>query len=273
MSMSGAATALRDKGPAFWSSAVAATSIVLLYIGDVAQALGGGLENFAAFWNEDFLGFSIAGVTLGTVLTWIFWVASIVLFIALFARRAEPGASEIDIEEPAFVRFLFHNSRAGLLWLPVRLFLAASWLTAGLFKIVNESWRDGTALDAFWQTILAEEGPVAYDWYRSFIQLLADIDASPWFSWVVMLGEVAVGVGLLLGLLTGIAAFFGALMNVSFLLAGSTASNPVLFTLAIGVMLAWRVAGYYGFDRYLLPKLGTPWRTGADPVHAAERSG
>jgi thiosulfate dehydrogenase [quinone] large subunit len=30
-------------------------------------------------------------------------------------------------------------------------------------------------------------------------------------------------------------------------------------------MLAWRVAGYYGIDRYLLPKLGTPWRTGSQP--------
>ncbi len=78
------------------------------------------------------------------------------------------------------------------------------------------------------------------------------------------------GLGLLVGALTGLAAFFGALMNVSFLLAGSTAANPVLFTLAIGVMLAWRVAGYYGLDRYLLPKLGTPWRSGAEPMHDPE---
>jgi thiosulfate dehydrogenase [quinone] large subunit len=47
---------------------------------------------------------------------------------------------------------------------------------------------------------------------------------------------------------------------MSFLLAGSVSSNPVLFTAAIGLMLAWRVAGYYGLDRYLLPMLGTPWR-------------
>jgi hypothetical protein len=26
---------------------------------------------------------------------------------------------------------------------------------------------------------------------------------------------------------------------------------------------AWRVAGYYGLDRYLLPALGAPWRPGA----------
>jgi thiosulfate dehydrogenase [quinone] large subunit len=33
-----------------------------------------------------------------------------------------------------------------------------------------------------------------------------------------------------------------------------------MFTLAVGLMLAWKVAGYYGLDRYLLPLLGTPWR-------------
>ena len=69
---------------------------------------------------------------------------------------------------------------------------------------------------------------------------------------------MAVGIGLLIGILTGFAAFFGALMNMSFLLAGSASTNPVLFTLAIGLMLAWKVAGYYGVDRYLLPMLGTP---------------
>jgi thiosulfate dehydrogenase [quinone] large subunit len=48
-------------------------------------------------------------------------------------------------------------------------------------------------------------------------------------------------------------------MNMSFLLAGSASTNPVLFTLGIGLMLAWRVAGYYGVDRWLLPRLGVPW--------------
>ena len=65
-----------------------------------------------------------------------------------------------------------------------------------------------------------------------------------------------------MGAFTGIAAFFGAFMNMSFLLAGSASSNPVMFTAAIGVMLAWKVAGYYGVDRYLLPVLGTPWKPG-----------
>ena len=105
--------------------------------------------------------------------------------------------------------------------------------------------------------------PISYDWYRSFIQFLIDNGAEKWMSYVISFGELAVGIGLLIGMLTGIAAFFGAFMNMSFLLAGSSSTNPVLFTLAIGLMLAWKVAGYYGVDRYLLPLLGTPWQHGA----------
>jgi len=245
---------------------VATVSLVVLYIGDAAHALGGGLDRVAEFWTDDLLGVSISGLTLGTALTLVFWASSIALFAVLFAKRKEPGATEIDIEEPAFVRFLFHNSQAGLLWLPIRLFLAVSWLSSGLHKLVDPAWQDGSALAAVWQTQVTEDGPIAYEWYQSFVQLLIDADAESWFAWLVVLGEVAVGLGLLVGALTGIAAFFGALMSMSFVLAGSTAINPVLFTLAVGAMLAWRVAGYYGLDRYLLPKLGTPWRTGSRPM-------
>jgi thiosulfate dehydrogenase [quinone] large subunit len=89
--------------------------------------------------------------------------------------------------------------------------------------------------------------------------VLIDNHAEGWFAWLITLGEMAIGIGLLVGALTGIAAFFGALMNMSFLLAGSASVNPVMFTFAIGLMLAWKVAGYYGLDRYLLPRLGVPW--------------
>ncbi|MEZ4562461.1 MAG: hypothetical protein R2853_06955 [Thermomicrobiales bacterium] len=73
------------------------------------------------------------------------------------------------------------------------------------------------------------------------------------------MGEVLIGLGLIFGALVGIAAFFGTLMNFSFMLAGTTSTNPVLFGLAVFLVLAWKVAGYWGLDRYLLPALGTPW--------------
>src|SRR3972149_8977563 len=62
-----------------------------------------------------------AGLT--QVVTWIFWVSFVVLVVAMFAGRKEPGADEVEIQGPAFSRYLFFNSRAGLFWLPIRLFV------------------------------------------------------------------------------------------------------------------------------------------------------
>ena len=77
---------------------------------------------------------------------------------------------------------------------------------------------------------------ISFDWYRS--SAAADRQPRPGrFAWLITLGEVAVGVGLLVGFLTGVAAFFGVVMNMSYLLAGSTSANPIMFALAIGLIL------------------------------------
>ncbi len=203
-----------------------------------------------------------------TIVNLGFWVAAVVLAFILFQDRKNADADTVEIEGPAAARFLFSNSRAGMLWLPIRLFLGFAWLDAGIHKITDPAWTSGgEALRGYWERAasIPEQGrpPITYEWYRDFINALLAGGHEAWFSWVIMFGEIAVGIGLIFGILTGFAAFFGALMNMSFLLAGSASTNPVLFTLAIGVMLAWKVAGYYGVDRYLLPMLGTPWRPGS----------
>ena len=35
-----------------------------------------------------------------------------------------------------------------------------------------------------------------------------------------------------------------------------------VYTLAILIVLAWQVAGYWGADRFILPVLGAPWSGG-----------
>ena len=49
-------------------------------------------------------------------------------------------------------------------------------------------------------------------------------------------------------------------MNWSFLMAGTISTNPLLFAVTGLLILAWKTAGYYGLDRYLLPRVGTPWQ-------------
>jgi thiosulfate dehydrogenase [quinone] large subunit len=51
-------------------------------------------------------------------------------------------------------------------------------------------------------------------------------------------------------------------MNFSFMMAGSSSSNPMMFGLTIFIILAWKNSGWWGLDRYVLPALGTPWKAG-----------
>jgi len=206
-----------------------------------------------------------------TIDTWIFWISFIALIVALYAyTRQQPTSDVVEVEGPPFARFLFSNRSAGWVWLPIRILVGYSFFIAGWDKLTGTGWVDGgSSLLKYWQSAVAIPAPgaghaaITYDWYRDFLNLLINNNAQGWFAYLIVFGEMAVGLGLIFGCLTGIAAFFGALMNVSYLLAGSTSSNPVLFTFAIGLMLAWRVAGYYGLDRYLLPMLGTPWHVGS----------
>jgi uncharacterized membrane protein YphA (DoxX/SURF4 family) len=121
--------------------------------------------------------------------------------------------------------------------------------------------HDGAALQGFVAGALAQAHgpfPAVQGWYASFLQSFVLPNVVP-FSYVVTCGEILVGLGLIFGVLTGIAAFFGVFMNLNFMLAGAVSINPIIGTLAILIVLAWRVAGYYGIDSVLLPVLGTPW--------------
>jgi thiosulfate dehydrogenase [quinone] large subunit len=150
----------------------------------------------------------------------------------------------------------------------VRVWLGYNWVEASLsHKLGNPAWvTTGAAVKGFWQRAIAVPAggrpPIEYGWYRAFLAYLLSIHVDVWIGKLVAYGELAIGITLILGAFVGIAAFFGAFMNWNFMMAGTASTNPMLFVAAILLILGWKVAGYYGLDRYLLPLLGTPWRPG-----------
>ncbi|WP_212391906.1 DoxX family membrane protein [Sporosarcina beigongshangi] len=172
--------------------------------------------------------------------------------------------STIIIPENPLSSFLFSDTRSAVIWLFIRLYVGYAWLTAGWGKVTSDAWTGenaGAAINGFVSGAIAksQEGGDVSGWFATFLEN-AVLPNAKLFGFVVAYGELLVGLGLIFGLLTGIAAFFGALMNVSFLLAGTLSTNPILFILATWLVLAWKVAGWYGLDRFALPKLGTPWK-------------
>jgi thiosulfate dehydrogenase (quinone) large subunit len=176
-------------------------------------------------------------------------------------------------------KFFVSDTRMAALWLIIRVYAGYQWLIAGWGKLTGYSidigsfgqavkggaWvftsDTGVGLKGFISGSLAQASgahPAVQSWYASFLQhaILPNVAV---FSYVITFGEVFVGLGLIVGAFTGIAAFFGIFTNMNYMLAGSVSTNPILLTLCICILLAWRISGYYGIDRYLLPMLGTPW--------------
>ena len=178
------------------------------------------------------------------------------------------------IQDPPIARFFFQSTITSVLWLAVRLYVGYDFVIAGWHKFTTPAWMDGsgTGILGFWKNALgttASGAPIiTFDWYRSFLQYLVDTNSAGWFSYVIVFGELAVGIGLILGAFVGLAAAGGLLMNMAFLLAGTTSTNPVLVMLGFLLILAWKNAGYIGLDYFLLPTLGTPWKQKAPTPQA-----
>lgn len=198
---------------------------------------------------------------------------------SLFKKISPESATHVP--EPPIARFLFADTRMAWFWLIVRLYVAYEWFTAGWEKLTGTNidftsatfgqksgaWvfnglPDHAQVMYFFATSAAKQStgahPAVQQWYANFLTTFVAPYPVFW-SYVITFGELAVGLGLAVGCLTGIAAFFGLVMNFNYLLAGAVSTNPILGFLALMLILAWRIAGYYGVDRYLLPLLGTPW--------------
>lgn len=179
-------------------------------------------------------------------------------------------------KDPPIAEKWFSNPKAAWFWTIVRVYVGWAWLTAGWGKIFNPAWQTGAAVRGFWTAAVqvpeVGKAPITYGWFRTFLQFLLDGGHDRWMGPLIAWGEFLVGVALILGVLTGFAAFAGAFMNFNFMLAGTASTNPVLFFLSIMLILAWKVAGWWGVDRWLLPKLGTPWQAGPIdlPMEGAE---
>jgi thiosulfate dehydrogenase [quinone] large subunit len=171
------------------------------------------------------------------------------------------------IKDPPFALTLFGDWRWAWIWLIMRLYVGYEWFLAGWDKIINPAWvgsKAGTALSGFINNSLSlttGAHPAVQSWYAAFLKF-AILPATGFWTYVISFGEVLVGLGLILGVFTGIAAFFGIFMNMNYLLAGSLSTNPILLILSVFLVLAWKTAGWWGLDRWVLVDLGTPWSPG-----------
>jgi thiosulfate dehydrogenase [quinone] large subunit len=212
--------------------------------------------NFAARTSDDYW---------GTALLVLFILAAILVLVQFSQERsALKSVSSADwFPEPAIAKFFLGSKGSAVLWFIIRMEVGAQWLLSGWKKIESPTWGvSGKALHTFVANALLKASgpsPAVQGWYAWFLQhvVLPNVKV---FSLMVTYGEFAVGLGVLLGVVTGIAASFGVLMNLNYLLAGSVSINPILGTFGFFLIASWRVCGWIGGDRllerWLLPLFG-----------------
>ncbi len=229
------------------------------------------LVSITGVWTLFHLIWNVAGASSadgwGYGLLTLFVLALILAFVQYAQERPTllAGTSTEKFPEPSITKFFLASEGSAPMWFVVRMYVGSEWLLAGWEKVVSPVWgTSGKALTGFVAGALAQTSganPAVQGWYAWFLQHLVLPNAGL-FSFLVTWGEVAVGLGVLLGILTGIAAGFGVLMNLNYLLAGTVSINPVLGVFGLFLCLSWRVCGWIGIDRWLLPALGLPWKPG-----------
>lgn len=135
---------------------------------------------------------------------------------------------------------------------PLRLFIGIGWLRAGAEKWLEPTWTNGTKLSTFLTSYVAED-MIAFPFYKSLVVNLFE-PSSLSLSYIIMIGQLLVGIAIITGTLTNLALLAGIFMNLNFILIGETV--PSTFYVIIQLVLLISHAGYtFGLDRLLGKKV------------------
>jgi thiosulfate dehydrogenase [quinone] large subunit len=118
--------------------------------------------------------------------------------------------------------------------LPLRIFLGITFIYAGIDKLMDTSFFSASGAGSIGETMRAVRD-------SSAIPGLVDLALkSPGtFGYAIALGEIAVGIGTLIGLWARLAALGGALISLSLWLTVSWQVEPYYFGNDLAYLVAW----------------------------------
>ena len=152
---------------------------------------------------------------------------------------------------------IFNNKYFVVVWTILRVWLGYQWIEPAIEKLKDPTWvgsQAGTAITGFLKGAVAKstgDHPSVQWWYAGFVENVALPNAKV-FSYLVAYGELLVGISLILGAFTIAGLLGGAFMNLNYLLAGTTSTNPILYTVAIILMAAGASSYKIGLDKLII---------------------
>lgn len=131
--------------------------------------------------------------------------------------------------------------------LPLRVFLGVTFVYAGLDKLTDSSFMKAAGSGSLGDTMRAVRDSAA-------IPALVDLALKNpvGFGYAIALGELAVGIGVLVGLFGRLAALGGALISLSLWLTVSWATTPYYYGNDLAYLMAWLPLVLAGTPRFSL---------------------
>ena len=148
---------------------------------------------------------------------------------------------------PRPLQWLARSKVMAVVWTAMRVWLGVMWIQAGdakLWGAENSAFlhHDGAGVAGF-----AAHGVAAYSWWASFLHGFVVPNAG-WIGVLIAVAEFAIGIALVAGFLTPLAAL-GSLALLFIYVMSGTASVCAFYALFSVVILAtWRTSSWLGVD-------------------------
>jgi thiosulfate dehydrogenase [quinone] large subunit len=132
-------------------------------------------------------------------------------------------------------------------WLAMRVWLGIMWIQAGSAKLFGAEaagfiHNNGAGVAGF-----AAHGIPAYTWWGSFLHSFVVPNAG-WIGVLVAVAEFAIGVALVAGLFTRIAALGSLALLFTYVMSGTASVCAFYALFAIVILTMWRTSSWIGID-------------------------
>lgn len=153
-----------------------------------------------------------------------------------------------------FVNWLRSNKYAAIILTVLRLYVGYEFLIAGWEKLTGAKafTAAGFLKNATAHPVVGPDKSAVFPTFNAFLQNFA-LPHVGLVNFLVPWGELFVGLGLILGVLTTTAMFFGMMMNFMYLMAGTVSTNPWDILLGVFILVAGFNAGKLGGDFWVIP--------------------
>jgi thiosulfate dehydrogenase [quinone] large subunit len=152
-----------------------------------------------------------------------------------------------EVQTPRVLQYLTHSKLMAIGWTAMRIWLGIMWIQAGVAKIwgaENPAFmhNGGSGVAGF-----AAHGAAAYSWWGSFLHSFV-VPNSGWIGVVVAIAEFSIGVALVLGLFTPLAALGSLALLFTYVMSGTASVCAFYALFAVVILATWKTSSMFGID-------------------------